>query len=198
MSFEAHVTLSFPPAADASVRRFAEDEGWGLTCVELDRGAHPLQVMLTRHLGQAKGEARRAVHALVLGAGALPGVEVVRTKLEIELGAHPPADLGEVVYIEHHLKVRLPATALAALRRVAVEQGAHLSRNPLRRPEPGVEERFITQRFDPTSSRAGDTLGRLVASLAGGPWALVKTIRELVVHDDNLALDRGWAEGGTR
>ncbi|MGE0791860.1 MAG: hypothetical protein AB7S26_39670 [Sandaracinaceae bacterium] len=168
MRFEVHLTLE-DGFDDAVVPKCAR--------IELSSGRFPSQRMLTVHvrdepLGSARALARQ--------------YPVRRIKIEAPLSA-----LGGL-YIEHHVKVL--AQDLVALRELAAEHGAHMSRNPRRILDGGWEERYLTRRFG-----SGDVLAeareleRLRESLTQQGFEIAKIEREKVLFDDNLSLDAGWS-----
>jgi hypothetical protein len=57
-----------------------------------------------------------------------------------------------------------------------------------------MEKRFLTQRFAASAERSADEgLRALREALCLSAVRVARVERERVVHDDNLALDAGWA-----
>lgn len=187
MLLEAHLTLSLTastaPVLDAwlearrDLRRID---------IQLADGATRDHVMLTARPGPDLSSARRTLGEIRSALAAL-GVPVIRTKVEAAItdDAPPPR------YIEHHVKVRLDRAQARALASAPI--GAHVSRNP-RRSFADHEERFLTQRFAAgATARSNAALADLLAELAALGSTVLRVERELVLLDDNLSLDAGWA-----
>lgn len=181
MGIEAHITLQW--SSETAIEAL-HARGLALSRIELGDRA---QSMLTLDLPEDLAIARARIDRLGRELATI-GVTVTRTKLEAAL--HAPY---EARYLEQHIKVRVDGQHLPQLGTLAREHGGHLSRNAHTRLASGREERFITQRFAPTSERADEALNGLLAALKRGPYALVSVERERVIEDDNLALDAGWA-----
>ncbi|MEU4215987.1 nucleotidyl transferase AbiEii/AbiGii toxin family protein [Actinoplanes sp. NPDC026623] len=198
--FETHITVAASKAEELAV--FAAEHGLGFVHIELDRGDTPSQPMLTLH-GSGTLDRRRAEirdwYERLRAAGFRP----VRNKIEAtpwSIGVpqtdrearDEPADR----YFEHHIKVRLPServTDVLAVTDIAERHGARLSRNARRRDPDGRPERFVNQRCH-RSGRADATerLDALVHDLRAAGHEVVSAEQEYVVHDSQLALDRGW------
>jgi hypothetical protein len=192
VSGEAHITISYPPAAEAAlgawlVARAAR--AFHLTHIELSHGASRRQTMLTERFADLPDDALSRIPSTRADLAAL-GVAVTRVKLELE--EVPAVASVAALYIEHHVKVRLAPARLATLERVGAAHGAHTSRNPFR-VQGDCEERYLTQRFSTRASGTAATeLAALVEALRHEAITVVRVERERVVFDDNLSLDRGW------
>lgn len=186
--FEIHLTAN--PEADLAP--VAARHGLKATHIQLDRGEHPRQPMLTYHASGFQSAVVAEAHAVAgrLGAEGLP---VVRVKVEA-LAVNPsvPQADGEDAggYFECHLRVVVDGRS-AELGELAVRHGAHLSRNPAKTS--GLERRFVTSRAH--SVAAATALRRfdeLQTALEEAGFTIDKAEREYVLHDSHLELDRGW------
>lgn len=202
-TFEIHLTVAGFEAQDLAA--FAGRHGVRFTHIELDRGRDPSQPMLTvpAHgtLEEARALARRWRERLVAR-----GTPTTRVKIEAapwcagvpqddaEAAAQPPGR-----YFEHHVKLLLPAAAVAAMRvaaDVGAAHGARLSRNARRRDGDGRQERFLTARCHGAGlATATRRLDGLVAALRAAGLEVTEVEQEYVVDDSNLGLDHGWLDG---
>jgi hypothetical protein len=190
---EIHLTLATVSQAEPTLEQWALAHGCRVTCIELDRGLFKRQVMLTTRVDCDTAAALRASKDFARALHELNGVELKRTKLEIMAGSEARSEPGDGLYLEHHVKVRLSAHAVPGLARLGSLHAAHLSRNAFRQFATH-EERFLTQRFGVNESQlAAATLDALVSKLDKQGYDVMKVERELVILDDNLALDDGWA-----
>lgn len=199
-AFEIHVTLQ-PLSEDANrLQALAACLGCSFLLIELDRGLHPQQPMLTRRMKGTWPEARRDAAALAL-AVRRAGMAVRRIKIEIGID-HPgaPRDAASIRtgtgYFEHHVRLLLNDTAdLTGLQLLVEPLAAHLSRNARRPSYEGRHERFVTQRCQGVGSdEAGQRLDVLLGLLAGAGVAVISCDREYVVHDGRPGLDAGWLD----
>jgi len=188
VSIEAHITLSHPAHADTALLAWLAPRALKLTRIELSSGVSSQQPMITLWAADLD-EALREARALRDDLAAL-GVRVSRVKLEV---IHVPgAPAAPALYLEHHVKVSTTPERVIELGPVGAAYGAYLSRNPRRRVL-GVEERFLTQRFEARDAAAAEaSLQALLGALRAAALPITKVARERVVHDDNLALDAGW------
>ncbi|MEV6348624.1 hypothetical protein [Actinoplanes sp. NPDC051851] len=198
--FETHVTVDAGQAADLAV--WAAEHGATFVHIEIDRGEHTLQPMLTLHGTGTLTEQRRIAErwcARLREAGFRPR----RTKIEAtpwssgvprtdEEAGTEPRDR----HFEHHVKVRLPAArgaALPALTALAESHGARLSRNARRWLTGGGQERFVNQRCHGVGREtATERLERLVTDLRGAGHEIISVEQEYVAFDDHIDLDAGW------
>lgn len=197
--FETHLTVAGVPCEldGEGLLRFAQAHGLKCLQIELARGQHVFQPMLTRRgRGDLAGEL--AVAARLAAQLQAAGFAVCRTKIEASpMNAGIPQHEHEAQpgrYFESHIKLLLAAKAdgdeLAAL---AIAHGAHLSRNALRRRDDGCHERFVTQRYARGGLRAVDAaLRNLLDALQPLGHRRLSVETEYVVHDSNLAIDEGW------
>jgi hypothetical protein len=187
--FEIHLTT----APDADLARIAARHALKTTYIELDRGEHPHQPMLTYHASGAESavvaEAYRVADRL-----AADGLPVVRIKVEAHAGNPllPQADRADPDgYFECHLRVAVDRGRLDELRDLAVRHGAHLSRNPHKIS--GLERRFVTLRAHHVGAPAAELrFSVLQAVMESADFVLDKTEREYVLLDTRFDLDRGW------
>lgn len=196
--YEIHLTVS-ADADDERLRALAADRGVKYTRIQLDRGEHASQPMVSwlREGTPASAEADARLVASSLSSAGLP---VTRLKVEAAAdGREAPAGAAQAAaqpdrYFEHHVKLLLPAAAgLDRVRQVALEHRAHLSRNARRVRADGVRERFVTQRcYGVGRPAAAEALSGLLAALSGAGWEVAEVEREWVLVDDNPALDAGW------
>lgn len=182
MVLEAHLTLDVSGKTEALERRVAR-LGARLICIELSQGEWPRQLMVSAPLERAD-----ALQPLVSKLEELCGLRVVRSKLEAPIDHDATA-----LYLEHHVKVRAPSSAMSTLATLAKEHAAHLSRNAFRLHSDGFEERFLTRRFAAQASgEEASALATLLTALEQHSLTVLKVERERVLHDDRLALDAGW------
>jgi hypothetical protein len=206
--FETHYTVCIK--AETSDLEALRDWGTrhGLKCLHivLDRGESVSQPMLTgRGHGTLCGERAKAESIVALLQTA--GFRVTRVKIEAApWNADVPRSTEDAQqqssdrHWEHHVKLLLePNADIDAVATVAVEHGAHLSRNALKQREDGRRERFVTQRcFGVGRDEARRQLDALLAALDSLRQIVVDVEEEFVVYDSNIDLDRGWlgAKGG--
>ncbi|MER7247580.1 nucleotidyl transferase AbiEii/AbiGii toxin family protein [Kribbella sp. NPDC000426] len=198
--FEVHLTFETFFRGAAS---FAERHGLKFSDIVLDRGAQPLQPMVTvrasgtleqmERLGRewtAKVQEENRFHS------------PVRIKIEAAPWNQgvPVEDVDAVDgrYFEHHVKLLLPDAAagtLIALGSLLEPHQARLSRNARRHRDDGRHERFATQRchhVGRTTSTA--RLEAMVIALREGGYEILEVEEEYVAYDSNLQLDHGWLE----
>lgn len=133
---------------------------------------------------------------------------VTRTKVELDIDSINGAFVSWFearnvdlpwLYAEQHLKISIDGSeaTLADLARVATTVDGHLSRSAFGSGE-NEEHRFVTKRsadhFLPSLISKFE-VAEAVLTRAG--YKSVKTSRELVVFDSNLALDDGWLPATT-
>ncbi|MFI6942876.1 hypothetical protein ACIBI4_26710 [Streptomyces sp. NPDC050418] len=195
--YEAHVTVRCAGAGElARFERWAAREGLKATHIVLARGRMCSQPMLT--LRESDGFAAQLAAAReVAGRLRAAGLDPVRIKVESTPWApEVPALPTGREHFEHHVKLLLDAdTDRAALTRVALAHGAHLSWNARRVRSCGRHERFVTQRcFGVPRAAAEQALGALLADLAR--YDVLSVEREFVLYDSDLTVDDGWIRGG--
>ncbi|MFI5493765.1 hypothetical protein [Actinoplanes sp. NPDC051859] len=201
-TFETHVTVM--DCDRAALAAFAAEHDLNYVYIELDRGATPLQPMLTLTGAGTLADQRAAARDWcdrLRKTGILP----IRTKIEATPWSTGVPDTDSAAgaepadrYFEHHVKVRLPsadAADLQALTELVAVHGARLSRNARRRDTSGGEQRFVNQRCHgvgrPVAARR---MGQLVAALTAAGYDVVSAEQEYVVHDSGLHLDDGWLQ----
>jgi hypothetical protein len=196
--YEIHLTVS-ADAGHERLRLLAADRGVKYTRIELDRGEHASQPMLSwlsdGTPASAESDARRVASALHAA-----GLRVTRLKVEAAAsGGEAPVTAAQAaaqpdLYFEHHVKLLLPASAeLDRVRELAARHSARMSRNARRVRADGVQERFVTQRcYRAGRSEAAQALAALLDALAGAGWEVAEVEQEWVLVDDNPALDAGW------
>jgi hypothetical protein len=193
--FEIHLTAR----PDADLARIAARHALKTTYIELDRGEHPRQPMLTYHASgpesEVVGEAHRVADRL-----AADGLPVVRIKVEAH-AANPGLpqtghdDPGG--YFEGHLRVVVGAGRLAELRELAVRHGAHLSQSPAKMS--GLERRFVTARAHSVGApEARRRFDRVQDAIEAAGFSIDKIEHEYVLHDTHYDLDRGWLPAAAR
>ncbi|WP_045742143.1 nucleotidyl transferase AbiEii/AbiGii toxin family protein [Actinoplanes rectilineatus] len=195
--FETHITVAAGQADGLEL--FAERYGVTFLCIELDRGDHRFQPMLTLH-GSGSLDEQEATAAQWCDWLRSAGLHPVRTKIE----ATPWADGVPVSdqdaepgrYFEHHVKLRLPSVAaddLLPIADLAETHGARLSRNARRTETDGTHQRFVNQRCHGVG-RATATLRleSLLTTLRYAGHEPVSVEQEYVVVDSRLDLDEGW------
>src|SRR5262249_46801907 len=136
VSGEAHITISYAPAAEAALAAWIAPRALRLTHIELSHGTSRRQTMLTERFADTCDDALRRSQTTRDDLAAL-GILVTRVKLELEEG--PAVETVPAMYIEHHVKVRLAPSRLASLERIGAAHGAHMSRNPFRVLDEGEE-----------------------------------------------------------
>ncbi|ADV67511.1 hypothetical protein [Deinococcus maricopensis] len=116
-----------------------------------------------------------------------PGVPVT----DAQGMAEPPGR-----YFEYHARLTLPDGAdLSGLREACAQHRAHVSRNPLKVREDGLQERFVTLRAYGVGREAVEArAAELEGALRRAGWTVASTVLEYCVHDDHLALDGGWGQ----
>lgn len=196
--FETHLTVESDATwHTAAIERFATEQGLKLVQIELSRGMHPCQPMLSWRSEGALPECLSSAAAMVQTLEA-QGIRVVRTKIEASPfnadvpQREAPSTVG--TYFESHVKLLLDARAdQAELCDIAMAHGAHLSRNARRVRDDGRMERFVTLRRRKCGyvAIAHDTAA-LEAALAPRVERILGTEIEYVLYDSNLAIDAGW------
>ncbi|MDX3852061.1 hypothetical protein [Streptomyces sp. AK02-01A] len=185
-----------------SLGDWAAAHGLRLTHTVLDRGRTPCRPILTLYgrgtLGRQRSDAGQCAERL-----ARAGFAVVRTKIEAAPwnDGVPGTDAEAAAFpahchFEHHitLRLRIPydTQRLAA---VAERHLAHVSRNARQALSGGVQERSVTQRARRVGRPAARArLDALLDALVPAGFQPVDVDEEFVLHDDNPALDSGWAE----
>jgi hypothetical protein len=189
--FEIHLTIgTLLPTDLARYVAACEHLGAKPLVIELTRGTHPTQPMLSKVV-----QAPDLTVALVLAAADTSylqqqGWPVTRTKLETAAYyphlAAPSRGQAFTPYFEWHGKVHYqqPET----LRTLCEEHEAHLSVNALRGES---ATRFVTLREFGSAAIFQARIAYLVAKLQT-QWPLLKQESECCLYDSNQALDAGW------
>jgi hypothetical protein len=198
VAIEAHITLDASledEHAMAALATRVSAMNAKLTCIQLSRGVWARQVMLSAWIDSAGAPALERARELCRDVLAATGLRARRIKLEAELTGGEALGAPSL-YLEHHVKVRLPSGFVGALGELAARHAAHLSRNAFLRHAGGVEERFLTQRFPAGAlTESAAALNELLDGLAATKTTpVLKLERERVLHDDNLSIDDGWIE----
>jgi len=202
--FETHLTVRLPGRpgeGDEGLAQWAERRGLKYATILLDRGATPQQPMLTSH---GSGILPTQLVLARRRAGELhgDGFDVVRVKVEaapwnedVPQSAAEASALMPGCYFEHHVKLVLADDAeVDAVRRIGARHAGHVSRNARRGLHGGQHERFLTQRCRLVGRpEAHRRLEDLLDALVRAGHHIIEVEEEFVVHDDNPALDHGWA-----
>lgn len=188
--FEIHLTTDVPPAELPNFVAACEQLRAKPLVIELARGTHPIQPMLSKvvHAPDLTAAlAAAAADAKYLRACHLPPT---RTKLETPTNyaflATPANGPAFAPYFEWHSKVPYQhAEALVALCR---QHQVHLSTNALRGES---ATRFVTLRELGAVATFQARVAGLVAALQP-QWPLLKQESECCLYDSNRMLDAGW------
>ncbi|MCE3602535.1 hypothetical protein LXA47_02805 [Massilia sp. P8910] len=189
--YEIHLTTA-PLAASQwpAFDRYAASIGATPMAIELARGAHPLQPMLTLCRDGGVDEVIRFAQALAAQA-AQSGFAVVRCKIEQDAGADAiAAPGGPHHYVEWHGRIVVPEPLRAQLAALCARFGGHLSNNAIR----GGDIRYVTVRETGEHIALRRRVSALVDAIGSQGWMIGKHRWERVVFDSNLALDHGWLE----
>ncbi|RLK09765.1 nucleotidyltransferase AbiEii toxin of type IV toxin-antitoxin system [Micromonospora sp. M71_S20] len=203
--FEIHITAHAHQAEKLSA--FAARHGLRFVHIVLDRGAYVSQPMLTlTGRGTLAEQHATAQHwqRELREAGVYP----CRSKIEaapwcVWIPQSDEQAAAEPVgrYFEHHVKLLLPATAVAdlvALTDLVAPHGARLSRNARRELTDGAQERFVNQRCHGVGlTTARQRLDELVETLRAADHEPVAMEQEYVVFDSDLHHDQGWLDSPT-
>ena len=189
--YELHLTTT--PISHAewpAFEHFAASAGAKAMVIELARGAHRLQPMLTLvHPGELDGAIRFA-HALAQDA-ARSGYQVLRCKIEQDAAAGAFSEqAGDHHYFEWHGRVAIAEPMRAQLAALCQEYGGHLSNNAIR----GADTRYVTLRETSQLSNLRDRVTALSLAMRVQGWETSKQQWERVVYDSNITLDAGWLE----
>ncbi|GAA2815970.1 nucleotidyl transferase AbiEii/AbiGii toxin family protein [Crossiella cryophila] len=196
--FEVHLTGSEWEADRLAA--FARQRGAKFSDIKLDRGATPLQPMLTvagsGTLAELHELAERWRAELIAA-----DLHVLRVKIEAapwnQGVPQSDVDARADLYFEHHVKLLLPNDkygTIKAVDEVIHGHDARLSRNARRERADG-EERFVTQRCHGVGrDTARARLDALLTALRGNGHTVLEVEEEYVVHDDALGVDKGWLE----
>lgn len=195
--FEIHLTGSEWEADRFAA--FATDHGVKFSHIQLDRGATPLQPMVTVAGSGTLADLRSLAERWRTDLRDA-GLAVLRVKIEAapwnDGVPHTDADADADRYFEHHVKVLLPSgdpRVLSALTGVVAGHDARVSRNARRTRDGGLEERFVTQRCHGVGQPTARTrLDGLLTALRDSDHEVLEVEEEYVVSDDALDLDRGW------
>ncbi len=193
-AYETHLTLDVVRGDRLeSARRWAIDRGLKWTEIELSRGDHPRQPMIT-FWGHGSLEAQHVAAQEMAKQLLALGIRIVRQKIETAAALAHVATDGQ--YFECHVKLHLHSSEETdALRRVAETNAAHVSRNARRVRRDGTHERFLTLRsYDGDGYQAHRKVQHLIAALNAHDLTILETETELVVFDSNRSLDAGWED----
>lgn len=200
--FEVHLTVAAENAAGlVAFREWCVEREMKCVQIVLARGKYAEQPMATwRRAATVLPDVVDASHKFAAELDR-QGFQVVRVKVEatpfneevpaqdIEAAEHAPQN-----YFEHHIKLlRAIHAEKATLTDVCEQHAAHLSRNALREPAEGKEERFVTQRAYGTGRETSqEQLDVLLARLDELGEQILECESEYCVYDSNLQLDAGW------
>ncbi|MEZ6070020.1 MAG: hypothetical protein R3C10_07010 [Pirellulales bacterium] len=190
--FEIHLTLDASQADDIELaRRWTAESGLKWTEIELSRGDHPQQPMIT-FWGQETLESQHDRAAEIQRGLASLGIRIVRVKIEV--GSTEALSAAPGQYFETHVKLRLTsAENRRAVHRVAETESAHISRNARRVLDDGTEERFLTQRsYTCSGFEAAVKQQELLEAVSAAGLNVMEVESEFVIFDSNIGLDRGW------
>jgi hypothetical protein len=196
--FEVHLTLEPCEARRPALQEFCVQRSWKLLHIELSRGAHPSQPMVTY---RTKGQQHRVLDQARRTAEKLgnAGFQVVRVKLEaipFALGVpqsdddpHQPGG-----YFEHHVKLLMDGPdAPRKLLEIVERRGAHLSRNVFKHREDRWHERFVTLRNSGVGYQSARAeLNELLEDLRQAGYVWLRAESEYCMFDSNMDLDLGW------
>lgn len=200
--FDTHLTARLPDGDDDFLTRYARGHELKYARILLDQGVNPQQPMLS-YSGEGTLPERLALSERRSGELREAGFEVVRVKIEaapwnrdVPQSAAEASELSAGCYFEHHVKLLLADDAEAeAVRRIGTRHAGHVSRNGRRVLSDSRHERFLTQRCRLVGRpEARRRLDALLDDLQRADHQVIEIEEEFVVHDDNLGLDRGWAD----
>ena len=189
--FEIHLTTTaLPPAKLAGFVAACEHLSAKPLLIELARGTHPTQPMLSKVVqapSLAAALAAATADAEYLHSCHLPPTRAkLETRADCAFLATPANGPAFTPYFEWHGKVPYRQTTdLLALCEI---HQAHLSVNALRGES---ATRFVTLREFGLAATFQARVARLVAELQT-QWPLLKQESECCLYDSNQALDAGW------
>lgn len=189
--YEIHLTTApLAPAQRSAFARFASVIGARPMVIELARGAHPVQPMLTLSRAGAIDEVVAYAQALA-GQAAQAGFAVLRCKIEQDASTDAlPSGSARHRYLEWHGRVNVAPAQRMDLAALCAPFGGHLSNNALR----GGDVRYLTMRETGRRAALRLRVAALSEALGAHGWDIGKQQWERVVFDSNLTLDRGWLE----
>ncbi|MDQ1833382.1 hypothetical protein [Massilia scottii] len=189
--YEIHLTTApFAAAQWPGFDRYAASIGARPMVIELARGDHPVQPMLTLCRDGGLDEVVRFSQALA-GQAAQSGFEVVRCKIEQDASAHVLCvQGGRQHYFEWHGRMVVPEPIRRQLAALSEQYGGHLSNNAVR----GGDIRYVTLREMGDFAALRRRVAALADAIAAQGWVIGKQQWESVVFDSNLTLDSGWLE----
>lgn len=189
--YELHLTTT--PISHAewpAFEHFAAAVGAKAMVIELARGAHRLQPMLTLARPDDLDGVIRFARALTQDA-ARSGFQILRCKIEQDAAVGACSEqAGEHHYFEWHGRVAVAEPMRAQLAALCQEYGGHLSNNALR----GADTRYVTLRETSRLLNLRDRATALCLAMGGQGWEIGKQQWERVVYDSNITLDAGWLE----
>lgn len=189
--FELHLTIDDPgPDRLDAFAAWCRQQGAKPIIIELARGAVTQQPMLGKVVYSANlQEALATAEAL---SDALQTAGFIGKRIKIEIPAYCAAQIepsanGFTPYYEWHAKV--PYIDPERLLNIALEHGAHLSRNAIS----GVSgSRFVTLREYGAFHTFQERTAALQSALLLGGWEILKLESEYCIYDSDISLDRGW------
>lgn len=193
---EIHLTLSHPSIEDykGCFNDFLEEYGYKFTHIELNKGKHVTQQMVTRRVkGNLLHEFSKIFNEhrfKLLKCGYVP----VRIKIEVP----PWSELVSLfktddTYYEAHIKVKIHQKDEGLLALAAQEVNGHLSKNAFKELDGDYNERFITIRMKHNLFHFQRTVEEAVAFLEKERFEVLEVEQEYCIYDSNLDLDKGWA-----
>lgn len=189
--YEIHLTTAALAEAQwPAFERFAASIGAKPMVIELARGTHPVQPMLTLCRAGAIDEVIAFAQRLA-GQAAQAGMEVVRCKIEQDASPGMPAPAGgRHHYVEWHGRLAVAEHQRVELAALCAPFGAHVSNNAIR----GGDIRYLTLRDPGGPAGLRERVAHLCELLGARGWTIQKQQWESVVFDSNLLLDAGWLE----
>ncbi len=192
-SFEVHLTVAVdsPQAAD-QLQSWCTQRGLKYLRIVLARGQSPDQPMVSwRQAGTRLQEVRQVAHdraAEIEHAGwpvVRVKIEAAPTNGEIPIHDAEVAEHPATHYFEHHLKLlRTVGADRGALLETCRQHGGHLSRNALREPVDGQEERFVTLRhFGVGRNTSMQRLAALTEALIQAGERVLSSVSDFSVYD---------------
>lgn len=198
--FETHITVRAEnPESVERLQRWAEQREIRFHHIELDRGASPIQPMLTVRSSGVLAEQLPAAIAIRNRLHS-EGFTVARIKIEVEPNfpdvpqTDEAASLAPGCYFESHIKLLLePTIDVSSLTELVMRHSARLSRNARRVRSDGRTERFVTSRYYAVGRiLANLRTQELVTMLRTSGYDVMSVEEEYVVYDDAPEIDAGW------
>ncbi|MBD2576683.1 hypothetical protein [Oscillatoria sp. FACHB-1406] len=189
--FEFHLTtIDLPLSRQTEFIHFCSANGAKALTIELARGEHLKQPMLTQEIIANDLNFVFFVATELSNLLTAQNFPIARLKIEIP-SSHSELFQDSVStferYFEWHGKIDY--TQVEKLHFLCESHQVHLSRNSLA-GEP--KTRFITLREFGSKSQFENRIAALLGELQSGGWSLLKQISEYCVYDNNKFLDNGW------